>query len=129
MDKIVSKLLESRLQSHIFHLRVSGKGAYQVHVTLEEYYTAIVDLVDELVETYQGKYKFIHFDETYKITNDATLENIIEYFENLIKVVQNYHTLPSIVIQVEGEDGFLTSHIDDIQSLIYKTIYKLKNLG
>lgn len=118
MNKLVSKLLESRLQSHIFHLRVSGKNAYEAHITLEDYYSSIVDLVDELAEVYQGKYKLFPFEETYTITNDASLENILQYFQNLAKTVEEF----------EETDGFLISHIDDILSLIYKTIYKLKHL-
>jgi len=122
MEKLVSALLESRLQAHIFHLRVNGEeGTYSAHVALEEYYSEIVGMVDGLVESYQGKSTFLMiYNEEYNITNDARLVTVLDYFQDLAKRVEQY----SEVIN----EGFLKSQVEDIQALIYTTIYKLKRL-
>ena len=74
----------SRTQAHVFHLRVKGPGAYAAHKALNDYYDGIVDLVDGLVESYQGKYGIIEFKDVKGIDNDASHENILKYFDNLI---------------------------------------------
>jgi len=55
MEELASILMHSRTQAHIFHLGVSGPGAYAAHKALQDYYEGIVDLIDGLVESYQGK--------------------------------------------------------------------------
>ena len=53
MNEYVGTLMQSRNQAHIFHLQTSS---YSQHIALQEYYEGIVDLIDSLVEAYQGKY-------------------------------------------------------------------------
>ena len=53
MNTFISLLLASRNQAHVFHWQTQS---YATHKTLNEYYDNIIDLVDELVEGYQGKY-------------------------------------------------------------------------
>ena len=55
MEELASLLLQSRTQSHSFHLGVRGVGAHSAHVALGEYYDTIGGLIDGLVEVYQGK--------------------------------------------------------------------------
>ena len=44
--------------SHKYHLQVKGDmGSYAAHVALGAYYEGIQDLVDTLVEVYQGQYE------------------------------------------------------------------------
>jgi len=49
----IGTLMQSRNQAHIYHLQTNSFAA---HKALQEYYEEIVDLVDGLVESYQGKY-------------------------------------------------------------------------
>ncbi len=56
MGQFVSTLMASRTQAHIFHLQTPSFAA---HKALNEYYENIVDIIDGLVESYQGKYGII----------------------------------------------------------------------
>jgi len=56
MNEYVGTLMQSRNQTHIFHLQTSS---YAKHVALQEYYEGIIDLIDSLVEAYQGKYDIL----------------------------------------------------------------------
>jgi hypothetical protein len=51
--QLVSLLLASRNQAHIFHLQTNS---YSAHIALSEYYEGIITFVDGLVEGYQGKH-------------------------------------------------------------------------
>jgi DNA-binding ferritin-like protein len=55
-EKLISTLMASRDQAHIFHWQTTGPGSFAAHMTLGAYYEAVPDLVDALVEAYQGKH-------------------------------------------------------------------------
>ena len=61
---MISKLFHSRTQSHVFHLQTNS---HSEHKALEGYYDEIVDLIDGITESYQGKYGIIKGYETYDI--------------------------------------------------------------
>lgn len=115
IDKYTTRLLESRTVTHLYHLSTSS---YAKHVALEEYYTEIVNLIDEIVETYQGKYGIMKLELTSNFKNDISS---IEYFESLAQFTEYIRSeLP--------QDNFLQHQYDDVETLIYKTLYKLKYL-
>ena len=53
--QLISTLLASRTQAHIFHWQVQGIGSDAAHRALGTYYDEIVDLFDGLVESFQGR--------------------------------------------------------------------------
>ncbi len=122
MKDLASILLHSRTQTHVFHLRVKGKGAYAAHIALQGYYEGIVPLVDGLVEAYQGNHELIYFDTVDEIDNNANIENIIKYFDNLLKIVEKLRKHKDLV------DTWIQNDIDTVVSLILSTKYKLENL-
>lgn len=124
MDKIIKTFLHSVTQTHIFHLGVSKfTGSYAAHLALEDYYSSISDMIDELVETYQGQNGIIKLnDENFTISTDCTEENILLYFQNLVNILNNERNNPDL------SDSYIQDQIDDILKLLYKTIYKIKNL-
>ena len=87
MEELASILMHSRTQAHVFHLGVNGPGAYSAHKALNKYYDEIVDLIDGLVESYQGKYGLIQFRPVAGLDNNCDVSNIVKYFEKLISIV------------------------------------------
>ncbi len=122
MEELASILMHSRTQTHIFHLGVSGPGAYAAHVALQGYYEGIVDLVDSLVESYQGKNGLIQFKPVINLDNNCDTRNIIDYFDKLCMIVKTLRQAPNLA------DSFLQNQIDNVEDLIYSTKYKLVNL-
>jgi hypothetical protein len=117
---LFSKLFESREMAHIYHLQVNGEqGSHATHVALGEYYDGILDLIDTLIETYQGQYGIVDGYETIDTAETKTKEKV-EYFEGLAEFVKHGRKAISL------EDTHLHSIIDDIVVLIYRTLYKLK---
>jgi DNA-binding ferritin-like protein len=122
MEELASILMHSRTQAHIFHLGVSGPGAYAAHLALQGYYEGIVDLVDGLVESYQGKNGLIQFKPVINLDNNCDTRNIIDYFDKLCMIVKTLRQAPNL------SDSFLQNQIDNVEDLIYSTKYKLTNL-
>ena len=118
MLELLNRLFESREVSHAYHLQT---GSHAEHVALQTYYEAIVGLVDELVEVYQGQFGIIEGYEM--MARDINKDEMIEYFMELATYCQSKR---KEVITEETEH--LISILDDIQILVYKTLYKLKNL-
>ena len=121
VSKFLSKLFESREMAHIYHLQVKGdEGSYAEHKALQEYYENIVDLVDDVIEVYQGQYGIV---EGYEIIDtETTTQNMssLDYFLSL------GNTIMQDKFCIDQRDTHIHGLIDDIVTLVYKTIYKLK---
>ena len=115
--KIIALLLMSRTMSHKAHLAVTGEASYARHMALNTFYDDIVDLLDELTESAQGKYGILdipEMDEKGDISDPiGLLETHLKMFQNLAKSV---------------EDRYLQNISDEIEALYYRTLYKLKYL-
>ncbi len=119
-SKFFSKLFESREMAHIYHLQVKGEmGSHAKHTALGEYYEGILGFIDDLIEIWQGQYGII---EEYDVidTKDTTSKDTIEYFNELARFIKEERKC------ISDEDTHLHNIIDEVVSLIYKTLYKLK---
>lgn len=118
--KFLSKIFETREMSHKYHLQVKGdQGSYAAHVALGAYYEGIQDLVDSLVEIYQGQYEIV---EGYDIidTNITQTKERIAYFQESVAFIRETR------VCIPQEDTHLHNIIDEIVALLYRTLYKLK---
>jgi DNA-binding ferritin-like protein len=122
MEELASILMHSRTQAHVFHLGVSGPGAFAAHKALQKYYKEIVELVDGLVESYQGKHGLIKFRPVMGLDNNCDGSNIVSYFDKLIAIVETLRKVPNLA------DSFIQNEIDNVTNLLYSTKYKLVNL-
>ena len=117
--EFISTLLASRDQAHIFHWQAQQEGSFAAHKALDEYYNGIVDLVDGLVETYQGKYGILTgFKPSIAFREDGSYRI---YFQALSKYVDSKR---AALVQ----DTYIQNQVDEITALIESTKYKLQNL-
>ena len=116
-SKFISYLFHSRTQTHIFHLQTPS---YAEHKALQKYYEGIVDLIDGLVESYQGKNGIITDYTNFNLKQYQSKEQVIAYLETLCEAAyQAYEMI---------EDSYLQNQIDTVTELIKSTIYKLSYL-
>ena len=115
MDKIgdfILTLLHAVSNTHILHWQTKS---YSEHVALGEFYTALADLIDDLVEAMQGTYSTIlEFPATYHAPSATGLEELQDlgtYF------AQGRMDLP--------QDSEIQNLCDEIAQLIDSTTYKL----
>jgi DNA-binding ferritin-like protein len=121
MEELASLLLQSRTQAHAYHLGVKGVGAHSAHKALGKYYDSIGDLIDGLVEAYQGKEGLIQLSGIGTLDKNNDIKNIINYFQKLCDLVAKLRTNPKL------QDSWIQNDIDTVVTLLYRTKYKLVN--
>ena len=120
-NAFVSRLFHARIQTHIFHLQVQGEGSYAAHKALDDFYNGIVDITDELVETYQGKYGIIYDYALAPMENFKNVDNCVQYLSSLHAYIDEKKS--NIF-----KDSDLLNIIDEAKSLIKSTLYKMRFL-
>jgi hypothetical protein len=116
-ENMVSTLLHSQTQVHIFHLQTKS---YSEHKALQGYYEGIDALVDGIIESYQGKYDVIKNYNSIKTEDYKSSEQVISYFKSLDTMIEKSRK--------NVKESFIQNQIDTVQELIYSTLYKLRFL-
>lgn len=117
MEELASRLIHSQSQSHIFHLQT---GSYAEHKALQGYYEGIDDLMDSLIESFQGENDIVRNYKSLPMDNYDSKEQVIGYFEELMEMVRRLS---------EDFPSYLKNIVDEIEVLINSTLYKLKRLS
>lgn len=113
--KFISYLMHSRTQAHVYHLQTPSFAA---HKALNDYYDDIVDLIDGLVESYQGRYGILTGYSNFSLMEYKSCDGIREYFKALCSTIESSRaSLP--------QDSYIQNQIDEVISLIDSTQYKL----
>jgi hypothetical protein len=114
---MVSILLHSQTQVHIFHLQTKS---YAEHKALQGYYEGVDALVDGIAESFQGKYDLLTGYKTIKMVDYKSNEQLITYFKGLDDNIEKNRKAV--------KESYIQNQIDGIQELIYSTLYKLRFL-
>lgn len=122
-EKLVSTLMASRDQAHIFHWQTKGPGSFAAHMALNAYYDAIPGLIDTLVETYQGKHGIITGYEPAERFDEYSTDTAIKYFKALATFIER------VYVKFPKDDTNILNQLDAFKDLIYSTLYKLENLS
>lgn len=121
-EKLISTLLESRTQAHVFHWQTTGPSSYAMHIALQSYYEPLTDMIDSLVETYQGKHGIITGYTSPATFSDFEKNNVLKYFKALAVFVDRaYNKIPK-------SDTNIINQLDAFKDLIDQTVYRLENL-
>lgn len=120
IENMISTLLHSRSQTHIFHWQTKSQSSFAEHKALNKFYESIGDLLDGIVESYQGKYDIITGYKSMDFEDYKSVEQLITYFKGLdSNIEKNRKTV---------KESYIQNQIDTIQELIYSTLYKLRFL-
>jgi len=115
--QLVSKILHSRTQVHIFHLQTKS---FAEHKALNDYYDEVLELFDSLVESYQGKHGILSNYKCDGFENYKSGDQVISYLKELDGDVES--------LRKSIKESFLQNQIDTVQELINSTLYKLRFL-
>jgi len=113
---LFNNLFSLRQAAHDIHLT---KSIYSEHIALDDFYTGLLDLIDELFETYQGQYGLL---------SDYTTEIVGLDESDKIKLLETYTTQIKQTCVSVFTDSHLLNICDEIFALCYRTLYKLKFL-
>lgn len=89
---------------------------HHIHVTLNEFYDKAIDIVDDIIEQYQGIYGVVEDTFTNCVVCDGKSES--EYLTELKTFIENNRC-------VLGDHSEINSTIDEFLALIDSTIYKI----
>ena len=118
--KLAAVLQDSILHSWKLHLKAKK---HSTHVILEEYYDDALDMVDALIEHYQGTCQCDIID-TSIVPDIVKSDEPLTYFTNLKDYLLNFINFGNFTEKTLE----LKSDIDDILRLIDSTLYKLGHL-
>ena len=116
INELFGTLLQSVTEAHKKHLMI---GKYSEHKALNEFYDEMPDLVDDLIEHYQGARGKVDGFENLLNADDM---DAIEYLEELKEMCEDAKET-----FFDDTDG-LTSDIDNILGQIASTLYQLREL-
>ena len=114
IEEYLGTLQGSMVESWKAHLKTDK---YSDHIALNEFYDEVVDLVDALIEEYQGIYGKV---KNLKNVMSTDKQSALDYLESLREMTREGRSL--------FKEDELKSDIDAILSLLDSTIYKLKEL-
>ena len=115
---LIATLLLARDITHREHLKTRS---YAQHMALGDFYGAIVDLADNLAESWQGRYaKLLDIPLAAHDAEMAIVDNLAAQLEWIHE--QRYEAIPR-------EESALQNIIDEIEALYMSTLYKLRFLA
>lgn len=114
----VGQLFLARDVTHSVHLNTRS---YAKHKALGGFYPKIIDLADDLVETYQGRHGLIG---PITLHSAEKSNNVVEFLEDSLKDVENLRYKVC-----DKDDTAIQNIIDGIVDLYLSTLYKLKFLA
>lgn len=118
---LIVELLNSVTTTHLKHLSVTGPSSYAIHKALNEYYDAIPDLVDTVVESYQGACEVLLNFETVQPDTLKNTEALLSHLRNLSKSISEIQKVIPHSEIVSGLDMIK----DEINKLKYKLLFLL----
>jgi hypothetical protein len=114
----ISVLRNSQPQTQIWHHQTKGLSS---HLALGEYYDAIGEVIDELVESIEGVYPRIAGYKSTQYIDWTDVSIAMSYFKGLYDYVQserkNFY-----------QESWIQNMIDEVAQLIAHTLYKLSLL-
>ncbi len=115
MGAFLMELMHARTNAHVMHLTTKS---YAKHTALGGFYEDLVDHVDSIAETYQGRYGVLQYPALpFKAESDPVM---------MIRSLRRY---------VDDTRAGLCEHseiqnlIDEVVALMDSTLYKLENLS
>ena len=117
IHECVSRVFATRNAAHIAHWNTKS---FAQHVALGDFYDGLIDIIDELVETYQGNFGPIGLVAPSQ--SDPKLDIIQVLAQDADWIAKNRGAIAGGITALENI-------LDELVGLYLKTIYKLKNLS
>ena len=114
IEEYFGTLQAAMTESWKSHLKTNK---YSKHIALNEFYDDVVDLVDDLIEEYQGLHGVVENLKNVLTTDQMDARDYLESLREMTEDGKKFF-----------EEDELKSDVDAILSLIDKTLYKLKEL-
>lgn len=115
IEQMIGKVFATRNAAHLAHWKTKS---YSQHQALGSFYDGLIDLIDKLVEAYQGAAGIIG---DVKTPDDSSGEMVDRLKDEVVWIEQNKEECCMKISALENI-------VDEIVALYLTTIYKLENL-
>ena len=115
--QLISTLMASRQQAHIFHWQVDGPGSYAAHTAMGAFYDEIGDLADSIAESYQGVTETLLNIPATPQASFTSAGDCVNFLNDLYQKVD--------AAQKACAYSEIINDLDNVKSLINGTKYKL----
>lgn len=118
--QLAAELMELSTSVHKLHLKITGAGSYAAHKALNEFYGGMPDIIDAVVEQYQGaREKLLEFPSVSMKCD--TVQDALAHMRDLYNKTTELQKLMPF--------SEVTNQLDEVKSLIASTKYKLMFLS
>ena len=117
INELVEKVFTTRNLVHFAHWNTHS---FAKHMALNELYEEIVDVVDDIVETYQGEFGLLEELETECGKLDKDIVEIVQADADWIKKERK---------KIANGSSTIENLLDELTGTYNRVLYKLKNLG
>jgi hypothetical protein len=116
IGKFFGVLMHSRNVFHIKHLQSQSSGE---HLALDELYKELPELIDGIIESYQGRFGCIISNYSFPIDN-YDKKTALEYALIIRQYVDDNRKMLGVYSEIQNI-------VDNLVSQLNSSIYKLKN--
>jgi hypothetical protein len=113
-NELIAVLFLSRDIAHREHLRTTS---YAAHKALQEFYTGIIELADELAEAYQGRHGMM---KPIPYLQPEGEDSVIDELELQLQVVESLRSKA-----IKKDDTALQNIVDEIVKQYLQVLYML----
>lgn len=113
--EIVSYFNDAKQQAIVWHQQTTS---FSEHKALNEFYDEIVDLLDDLSESYAGIYGRLTPYEVSDLMDWTSTEDTIKYYKGCYEWLQTER-------KSAPQDSYIQNQLDEITQLLGSTLYKL----
>jgi len=113
--EIVSYFNDAKQQAIVFHHQTTN---FSEHKALNEFYDEIVDLLDDLSESYAGIYGRLTPYSVEDLQDWTSTEATIAYYKDCYMWLQNER-------KTAPQESWIQNQLDEIAQLVASTLYKL----
>lgn len=119
IEELVGRVFATRNASHLAHWASKGASSYARHAALGEFYDALIDKIDNIVEMYQGAFGLIGEVNI----PDTSSKDVMDHIGDEANWIEEHRK------EIAGDVCAIENMLDDLTSVYLKTFYKLKNLS
>lgn len=116
MRKTATILFHARQQAHFWHFETKS---FSEHKALNDFYDKILDLTDQLIETYLGKGKKIDFGHIRMTFHAYNHNRVTEYLKKLARYIVRAKK------PLKDSDSDINGILEEILGLVNHTLYML----
>ena len=113
--EIVSYFNSAKQQAIVWHQETLS---FSEHKALENFYTEIVDLLDDLSESYAGIYGRLKGYDVHDLVDWTSTADTIAYYKGCYQWLQEER-------KTAPQDSYIQNQLDEITQLLGSTLYQL----